>query len=155
MIENGVTSLKEFKRLETVELDVRVFAGPSVASGNRQGITSIFTGWEPSSVPSLIDMLPPTIRKVNLFVSDNEGEVDETQGATILSKLLEGEGKDYGHPMNLVVRSNRKDDELQEIRDIVDSCVLDRDSRWAKRFAQEQTPMWQELFTARCGEIFQ
>ncbi|KAK3679393.1 hypothetical protein LTR78_000954 [Recurvomyces mirabilis] len=154
MIENGVTSLKEFKRLNTVELDVRVFAGPSVASGNRQGMEGEFTAWEPSSVPNLLDILPPTICTINLFVSDDEGEVDEKQCATVLGKFLGELSNDFGHPVNCVVRSNRKGDELQEIRDLVSSRALARSLRWNERVEQKDKPMWQEQFIERYGEIF-
>ncbi|KAK4570275.1 hypothetical protein LTR86_002355 [Recurvomyces mirabilis] len=145
MIENGVTSLKEFKRLETVELDVRVFAGPSVASGHRQGMTGDLSFWDPSSVPSLIDVLHRTTWKIELFISDDEGGLSEKQSATVLRMLLGGLGKDYEHPLNLVVRSHLKDDDLQKVRDIVGVV----------RFEHKDKPMWQEKFIEDYGEIFE
>ena len=71
-IKGGVTSLKAFKRLEHFELDVRFFFGPPVTDELRDmppeeyRAQAYSAGWNASSIPSLVDMLPATIKTLRL-----------------------------------------------------------------------------------------
>ncbi|KAK6087234.1 hypothetical protein SCUP234_01865 [Seiridium cupressi] len=71
-IINGVTSLREFTCLERVELELAIFAGPSLESGERKGMeenppATGYKLWETRDVPKLVEMLPASLRSLRLF----------------------------------------------------------------------------------------
>ena len=67
-IMTGVTSLQEFKRLQHLELDTRVFAGPTIDSGERVFHTDRpeKIKWKVEQIPPLTQMLPPSIDTLTL-----------------------------------------------------------------------------------------
>ena len=80
-IEQGVSSMKEFTALRTLELDVGVFAGPPIHSEQKRGIDSEGCPWITESIPALADILPPTVEIVTLYIdSEREEESLETLG---------------------------------------------------------------------------
>ncbi|KAH8204492.1 hypothetical protein TruAng_001408 [Truncatella angustata] len=71
-IINGVTSMKEFECLESVELEIGIFAGPSLQSGERRGTNSCspsegYEPWVEKDVPKLVQILPSSLKSLWLF----------------------------------------------------------------------------------------
>ncbi|GAW26833.1 putative f-box domain protein [Rosellinia necatrix] len=71
-ISAGVTSLRGFTKLETLGLDLLVFYGPSVESGEKAGILNTppnpgFARWTTRSIPPLRNMLPASVREFKLL----------------------------------------------------------------------------------------
>ncbi|KAK4956596.1 hypothetical protein LTR10_006123 [Elasticomyces elasticus] len=76
MVVTGIVSMHGFKCLESVELDIMVFAGPPPDSGKRQGMPGEDYKLDVSHVPRLTDILPRTIKHVKLFIPSDIGEAD-------------------------------------------------------------------------------
>ncbi|KAK5107810.1 hypothetical protein LTR62_000678 [Meristemomyces frigidus] len=159
MIEHGVTSLKEFKKLETIELDVQVFAGPSFDAADRvgevgQGNAPVGHIWSPRNVPRLLHMLPSRIWNVQLFVPAYEGEVTKKKGPAILARLLKGlEGED-GEFM-IAVRTNREGEEWVEVQSVLAKNGLLASRTWLERVrGRTMYPVWKEEFIERFGDVW-
>ncbi|ORX94361.1 hypothetical protein BCR34DRAFT_499310 [Clohesyomyces aquaticus] len=67
-IENGVSSLHSFPKLGTLEVDVQVFCGPPLSSGQQLGMDAKVpdgdTPWKTEDIPCIGSMLPESIYKV-------------------------------------------------------------------------------------------
>ncbi|KAF2962957.1 hypothetical protein GQX73_g10610 [Xylaria multiplex] len=71
-IKAGVTSMHRFTQLETLELDLPVFYGPSIESGEKAGIVDTppipgYAKWTVNATPPLCRILPASIREFTLF----------------------------------------------------------------------------------------
>ncbi|KAK3634935.1 hypothetical protein LTR56_005816 [Elasticomyces elasticus] len=88
MIETGVTSMQAFLCLESVELDIMIFAGPPAESGKRQGLDTEDYKIDISQVPRLTDILPQTMKHVKLFVPSHTGDADNDIEFDILASLF-------------------------------------------------------------------
>lgn len=69
-IINGVSSLHSFQRLEYLEVDVHVFRGPPIESGQQLGYGSTLpegvTPWNEHDIPCIGSMLPESIKEVQI-----------------------------------------------------------------------------------------
>ncbi|KAF2257899.1 hypothetical protein CC78DRAFT_166694 [Lojkania enalia] len=69
-IENGASSFLNFPNLEYLEVDVQIFCGPPVESGQRQGMSRILPEgarqWTFTDIPCIGSMLPTSILAVEL-----------------------------------------------------------------------------------------
>jgi len=77
-IVNGVVDMSDFTRLETLDVDYRMFYGPTVASGERNGSDnpSLPTRgrgaiWKPSDIPPLATILPPGLQRLEIFLGES------------------------------------------------------------------------------------
>ncbi|KAJ1326313.1 hypothetical protein MN608_07760 [Microdochium nivale] len=77
-IVNGVVDMHGLARLETLEIDYRMFYGPALASGERNGSwePSLPTEeggaiWTPSAIPPLIKILPSCLQQLELFIGES------------------------------------------------------------------------------------
>ncbi|KAI0448970.1 hypothetical protein F5B21DRAFT_77926 [Xylaria acuta] len=84
-INAGVTSMHGFNKLETLEMDLLTFYGPSVESGEKAGILNTppnpgFTKWTVDAIPPLCKVLPACLQEFNLFAHswNNMGIDDKT-----------------------------------------------------------------------------
>ncbi|KAI0466205.1 hypothetical protein F4859DRAFT_497977 [Xylaria cf. heliscus] len=81
-INAGVISMHGFNKLETLEMDLLTFYGPSVESGEKAGIPSTlpnpgYTKWSIDAIPPLYKILPACIRDFRLFAhSWNNMDID-------------------------------------------------------------------------------
>ena len=65
-IVTGVVSMKEFTSLKHLEVDVSIFCGPSIASGQRRGYGGTPGNWDPTQIARLIDILPPLLETITI-----------------------------------------------------------------------------------------
>ena len=89
MVETGVVSMRGFQRLKHVDLDALVFAGPAPDSDERQGIAG--TGqlkWTAEKIFCLTDIMPQTVTKVELGITEDVGEAPDEVGLDVLTSLL-------------------------------------------------------------------
>ncbi|KAH7025771.1 uncharacterized protein B0I36DRAFT_329097 [Microdochium trichocladiopsis] len=77
-IVNGVVDLHGFTSLESLEIDYRMFYGPSIESGERNGSTDPTLPkdgrgaiWTPSNIPPLTEILPPQLQKLEVFLGES------------------------------------------------------------------------------------
>ncbi|KAH8162423.1 hypothetical protein CIB48_g5823 [Xylaria polymorpha] len=71
-INAGVISMHGFNKLETLEMDLLTFYGPSVESGEKAGILNTppnpgYAKWTVDAIPPLWKMLPVCLREFSLF----------------------------------------------------------------------------------------
>lgn len=103
----GVTSLHNFKRLEEIEFDIYVFNAPAYGSDGRHGTTSPTpSSWSTADIPPLVELLPQSIRRVHLFISDYPDNI----AVEVLNQLLQGSvSKEaaLANSMELDIRSPR------------------------------------------------
>lgn len=78
-IVNGVVDMSEFTRLETLEVDYRMFYGPSLASGERNGsdnpslptVGGRGAIWKPLDIPRLDAILPKDLQRLEIFLGES------------------------------------------------------------------------------------
>ncbi|KAI0204419.1 hypothetical protein F4808DRAFT_413464 [Astrocystis sublimbata] len=81
-INAGVTSMHGFSRLQTLEMDLLTFYGPSIESGEKAGILETpprpgHRRWTVDAIPPLSEILPPCLRTFTLFAhSWNNLQID-------------------------------------------------------------------------------
>ncbi|KAF2635230.1 hypothetical protein P280DRAFT_198024 [Massarina eburnea CBS 473.64] len=75
-IINGASSFRSFPKLEKLEVDIQVFCGPPVESGQRGGDDAFIpdgdTPWSEHDIPCIGSMLPVSIREVQINVDNPE-----------------------------------------------------------------------------------
>ncbi|KAF1968017.1 hypothetical protein BU23DRAFT_558866 [Bimuria novae-zelandiae CBS 107.79] len=88
-IINGVSSLLSFPRLEYLEVDLRVFRGPPVESGQQLGenftVPEGAARWTEDDIPCIGSMLPESIREAQ--INTNFHDPDERALASLLKNL--------------------------------------------------------------------
>ncbi|KAJ4299783.1 hypothetical protein N0V90_005029 [Kalmusia sp. IMI 367209] len=103
-IINGVSSLLSFRRLQRLEVDVQVFCGPPVESGQRLGLDSILPEgeqpWEHGDIPCIGSMLPDTIVEVQI---NTDFPVPDEQALNSLLKNLRSQRLERLHLMERCV----------------------------------------------------
>ena len=76
-IKAGVQSLRQFTKLEHLEIDIRFFFGPPVTDELREMWPDDYRahahsiGWNEATVPSLVDILPLSIKTLRLVVASS------------------------------------------------------------------------------------
>lgn len=69
-VVNGLSSFMRFSRLEKLEVDVLSFCGPPMESGQRLGRNATIpkgaSAWTHFDIPCMGDMLPPSIRELQV-----------------------------------------------------------------------------------------
>ncbi|KAF2440052.1 hypothetical protein P171DRAFT_435872 [Karstenula rhodostoma CBS 690.94] len=69
-IINGVSSLHSFPNLEYLEVDVHIFRGPPVESGQEQGHNAIVpegdSPWEENDIPCIGSMIPGNVVEIHI-----------------------------------------------------------------------------------------
>ncbi|TKA81395.1 hypothetical protein B0A55_02066 [Friedmanniomyces simplex] len=145
MIETGVVSLQGFQRLETVELDVLVFAGPSPESGERQGIVGTPQNkWKVSDIPRLADILPATIRQAGLFSATDTVEApkdaDFHEQPATLSERSESAERQWQDLKDSAMRTNDE----REIKRLFNSRLVGSGEGWP-----QPRPPWGQTFQKR------
>lgn len=152
----GVVSLKEFVRLESAELEITIFAGPSPESGERAGIDSCepspgFKAWEPAMVPKLTEILPPSLRTLHLFdpLENDHSDVscallkDFSAGRDwLLSELEEASFCQR-------ISADPEPDKMKDIRAKVMNAVKAAGIEY--RFGTAVMPRWRRAFAHKCG----
>ncbi|KXJ87721.1 hypothetical protein Micbo1qcDRAFT_167290 [Microdochium bolleyi] len=77
-IVNGVVDMRGLRSLETLEVDYRMFYGPAIESGERNGTwePSLPTAegreiWTPTAIPPLNRILPASLEHLELFLGES------------------------------------------------------------------------------------
>ncbi|KAI1503323.1 hypothetical protein F5X99DRAFT_375738 [Biscogniauxia marginata] len=75
-ITTGVVSMDEFTKLKRLELDCRVFYGPSIESGERIGKDPKdpkpeYDKWTIQAIPSIYKILPRSLERLDLYIWDH------------------------------------------------------------------------------------
>ncbi|KAF1838251.1 hypothetical protein BDW02DRAFT_565284 [Decorospora gaudefroyi] len=79
-VVNGLSSFLRFRNLEQLEVDVECFCGPPLESGQRQGREALVPigaeKWRHMDIPCVGDMLPPSMRELQVNTSFPEPSED-------------------------------------------------------------------------------
>ena len=158
-VETGVTSMHDFTCLRNVELDVSLFCAPSIDSGERLGMSSTQgTTWEASKIPCLADILPQSVKSVDLFAGGKEN-VDHTAALrSLFSQSLDKQRSMLPKLERLAVRCSPAQYETL-------NTDLSRTDNWmacelvnavctvAVAPAPSRRPLWEEDFHSSFGPL--
>lgn len=153
-IINGLSSFHSFPNLLKLEVDVIPFCGPPLESGQRLGRDSHVPGgaaaWTHSDIPCLGDMLPDSIREMQL---NTDYPLPSEQSLKSLVKNIIDRRKDKLRHLDRCVIRQYQSDTAQEIanRHEVILEVFDMDVMNPR--ARAMMPLWKREFDQKVGGI--
>ncbi|KAH9992016.1 hypothetical protein F4779DRAFT_609426 [Xylariaceae sp. FL0662B] len=140
-ITTGVTSMRDFTKLKTLELDLRVFDGPATDPGGKYGQHKEVLGegpvpWTRESITPLTQILPTSLERLDLFSSGSADDLD------LLHRLLHNfaiaRSEALPNLESCLIRYNGLADSIPEDYKGV---------QW--EFCSDRKPRWREAFYAQ------
>ena len=151
---NGVSSFHSFPNLEILEVDVRIFRGPPVESGQERGMRArVPEGekpWTEEDIPCLGSMLPDSILEVQ--VNTDFEQPDEVALNLILKNAREERQTRLKRLDKLVIRQYNGDG----ARTLVEAAGVTLDVfnlEATRRRSRSMMPVWKRGFEKRVGEL--
>ena len=142
-IVNGASSFRSFSNLQCLEIDARIMYGPAVGSGEKQGLCKELpegaSPWSFEKVPRLGDMLPASIRDVQ--INTDFQKHDETALEALLDNFRAQRDMELKELTQVVVRQFRGDSARALVKGVgVKLSVYDQDGRHGA--ARAMMPAW-------------
>lgn len=153
-IINGLSSFHSFPKLLKLEVDVIPFCGPPLESGQRLGRDNFIPGgasaWTHSDIPCLGDMLPDSIREMQL---NTDYPLPSEQSLKSLVKNIIDRRKDKLRHLDRCVIRQYQSNTAQEVanRHEVILEVFDMDVNNPR--ARAMMPSWKREFDQKVGGI--
>jgi hypothetical protein len=149
---NGVSSFHSFPNLEILEVDVRIFRGPPVESGQERGMRARAPDgenpWTEDDIPCLGSMLPDSILEVQ--VNTDFQQPDEVALNLILKNAREERRTRLKRLDKLVVRQYNGDG----ARTLVERAGVTLDAfnlKGTRTRSRSMMPVWKRGFEKRVG----
>jgi hypothetical protein len=152
-IENGASSFLALPNVQKLEVDVAIFCGPPIESGQRRGLDAFIPhgdrAWTKEDIPCIGSMIPTGVREVQM----NTGpEVDSTALEALL-KNLRHQRKDRLHMLERVIVRQYNDDSAQEIADHSGATLIAFDHDGHETRMRSQMPEWKREFVERVARL--
>jgi hypothetical protein len=152
-IVNGASSFLQFNKLRALEVDVRIFCGPPLESGQRKGLNSYVPPsdipWTVHDIPCIGSMAPKTI--VHMAINTDFPTVDE-QALRSLMKNIRQQKAERLHGLEAVVIRQYGGDSAKEVFGIP-GLVVCVDGNEGVNKPRQMMPMWKRDFETRVGGI--
>jgi hypothetical protein len=89
-VENGIADFRAFRKLKTLEVDLRALCGPPVSSGQRRGCYNDLlpegsTPWNEKDLPCLASMLPASIESLCILADDWDFAENSLRGSSAVA----------------------------------------------------------------------
>ncbi|KAF2728422.1 hypothetical protein EJ04DRAFT_477406, partial [Polyplosphaeria fusca] len=150
-IENGASSLLGFPHLEYLEVDVLVFCGPPVESGQTQGLSSVLPDgvkpWTKDDIPCIGSMLPTSIREVQ--INTDFPEPDEAGLKALLKDFRQQRAQRLTGLRKAVLRQPDTDG----ARSVADFAGADLEVFSTDGSSRMLMPAWKREFDRKVGGI--
>jgi hypothetical protein len=155
-IINGASSFLCFPKLQILEVDILIFRGPCVESGQRLGtqpyVPEDEEPWSEDDIPCIGGMLPPSVVEVHLntdFPKANKAALN-----VILKNYLEERAQRLTKMKRFVIREYKTSTciAIAQRTGVEFECYR-REGRG--RIVRAMMPLWKRDFEARVDEAFQ
>ncbi|KAF2251274.1 hypothetical protein BU26DRAFT_279643 [Trematosphaeria pertusa] len=149
-IINGASSFLFFPKLEILEVDVRIFCGPPVESGQQLGENAVMPEgarpWTKEDIPCIGSMMPKSI--VQLSINTEFPEPDEMALKSLLKNLKEQRAERL-HKLETVILRQYSNDSAHEFA-INAGATLEAFDHGVENVRPRHTmPLWKREFAER------
>ena len=153
-IVNGASSFLSFPRLELLELDVRVFCGPPVESGQQLGQNSFIPEgqqpWSYSDIPCVGSMVPKSIKEC--MINTDFPEPDETALNRLL-KNLRTQRLERLHNLERVIVRQYTGESARVFVERAGATLETFDPHVENPRARSRMPLWKRNFEERIAML--
>jgi hypothetical protein len=151
---NGLSSFMRFSKLEKLEVDVQVFCGPPVESGQRLGrfayIPEGATPWTYTDIPCMGDMLPDSIRELQL---NTDYPAPSKEALYALFKNIKIRKRDKLTRLEKTVIRQYMSSTAQDMADDQNALLEAFDENVVEARARSMMPQWKREFDLAVGGI--
>jgi hypothetical protein len=151
---NGLSSFMRFSKLEKLEVDVSVFCGPPLESGQRLGrfayIPEGATPWTYIDIPCMGDMLPTSIRELHV---NTDYPAPSKQALLALFKNIKVRRQDKLTRLEKTVIRQYMSSSAQEMADEHNAILEVFDENVVEARARSMMPQWKRNFDRIVGGI--
>lgn len=150
---NGASSFLSFVKLASLEVDVRVFCGPPIESGQRKGTQALVPEgelpWTVHDIPCIGSMVPSSI--VHMTINTDYPRTDEQALRSLLKNVRQQKAERLPRFQAVVVRQYEGDSG----KDIfgIPGLVLCVDGNEVNMQPRAMLPTWKRDFATRVGGI--
>ncbi|CAI6302360.1 unnamed protein product [Periconia digitata] len=155
-IINGTSSFRSFPKLEKLEVDIELFCGPPVESGQRQGQDAYIppgdNPWAKADIPCIGSMLPDNMREVQINTDYETPDHDALRA--LLKNLREQRAERLHHLERVIVREYNG----KSVQDLVDQAGATLETLGAGSmgpYLKENVPEWRRKFNDRMVRMLQ
>ncbi|KAF1961038.1 hypothetical protein CC80DRAFT_489248 [Byssothecium circinans] len=155
-IINGASSFLSFPRLEKVEVDVQIFCGPPVESGQRRGPDAFVPEgerpWSQHDIPCIGSMLPDSVREVQINV--DHPEPDEEALRALLKNLKTQRAERLHRLERAIVRQYGGSSTMEMVTSAGATMeAFDKDVDAATKRRRMDMPEWKRIFHERVARL--
>ncbi|KAF2117438.1 hypothetical protein BDV96DRAFT_572102 [Lophiotrema nucula] len=149
-IENGASTFLSFKRLLDLEVDVLIFRGPPLESGQRRGEVAIGPApgqrdWAEVDIPCVGSMLPPSIHRVT--INSDFPDPDKQALEALLKNLKQQRAERLTSLEFILVR------DAEDARPFCERAGAELEVFDAGSIGKTMRPAWKRAFAQRVGGI--
>jgi hypothetical protein len=153
-IVNGLSSFMRFPKLQKLEVDVLPFCGPPMESGQRLGRNATIpkgaNPWTHYDIPCMGDMLPPSIRELQV---NTEFPEPSEQALEALFKNIKDRKKDKLTQLTTSIIRQYMSNTAQQLADEHCSILEVFDADRADPRPRSLMPLWKREFDELVGGI--
>ncbi|KAF2653152.1 hypothetical protein K491DRAFT_603413 [Lophiostoma macrostomum CBS 122681] len=150
---NGASSVLSFSNLKRLEVDVRVFCGPPIESGQKRGMNAFVPqgdrAWTVEDIPCIGSMLPPSI--VAVEINTDFPNPDHVALEALLKNVKEQRAERLKSLETVVIRQY----DAESARDMVERAgiTLAIYDELGEDRPRSMMPSWKREFARRVGGI--
>ena len=153
-VVNGLSSFMRFVKLEKLEVDVAVFCGPPLESGQRRGRNAYTpdgaASWVHNDIPCMGDMLPDSIRELHVNTDYPHPSKDALHA---LFKNIKVRREDKLINLKKTVIRQYRLSTAREMAEMHEATLEVFDEVVAEPRPRSIMPQWKREFDARVGGI--
>jgi len=155
-IENGASSFLALPNIQKLEVDLQVFCGPPVESGQRLGGSSVIPhgdrAWTKDDIPCIGSMIPTGVKEVQINTEHPDADV---MALVSLLKNLKDQRKERLHSLERVIIRQYGGSSAQEIADWSGATLEAFDDGVPVMRLRSQMPEWKREFGERVARLAQ
>ena len=151
-IVNGASSFRSFPKLEKLEIDVDVFCGPSVKSGQRLGsfddayIPPGENPWTTGDISSIGSMLPDRIKEVQINTNYEKPDRDALQA---LLKNLREQRAERLHKLERIIVREFNGPGVEDLVEAAGATLEVLGAELGGRYVRGNVPEWRRRISIR------
>jgi hypothetical protein len=152
-IINGASTFLAFTNLKSLEVDVLVFCGPPIESGQRKGIEAYIPPgdipWTEHDIPCIGSMIPN--RVMHLEINTDYPRDDEQALRSLLKNIKQQKEERLHHLEHVIIRQSAGDSAKEVFG--VPGLVTITNGRIEGVTSRSMLPSWKRKFAERVGGI--
>ncbi|PVI05422.1 hypothetical protein DM02DRAFT_99594 [Periconia macrospinosa] len=149
-IVNGASSFRSYPHLRKLEIDIEIFCGPPVESGQRLGEDSYLpdgdSPWTRIDIPCIGSMLPESIKEVQINISHDK---PDREALNALLKNLREQRAERLHILERVIIRQYNTGTLQDVADRAGATLELQEESVYGPYRRSHFPEWKRKFFDR------